>query len=167
MSLESFAFSRVAIVFRLWWRFQLVYKFWFLWFLCWLIAASSAMTRGLRVAMIDSSPKQPTFRKHDPNAIPDQRVSAITPATVRFFQGLPLSCDHVPPRSSCRVIICHSLLFWVWHKCMEKVVWFEAWSELQMLELGKVFYQQSLHSLTLCRWTAGLHFSYSLVIVPR
>lgn len=50
--------------------------------------ASSAMTRGLRVAMIDSSPKQPTFRKHDPNAIPDQRVSAITPATVRFFQDV-------------------------------------------------------------------------------
>jgi hypothetical protein len=63
--------------------------------------ASSAMTRGLRVAMIDSRPKQPTFHKHDPNAIPDQRVSAITPATVRFFQGLPLSCDHVPPQFSC------------------------------------------------------------------
>jgi hypothetical protein len=36
-----------------------------------------------------------------------------------------------------------------------------------MLELGKVFYQQGLHPLTLCRCTAGLHFSYSLVIGPR
>jgi hypothetical protein len=30
-----------------------------------------------------------------------------------------------------------------------------------------MFYQQSLHPLTLCRCTAGLHFSYSLVMVPR
>lgn len=39
------------------------------------------------MAMIDSNAKVPTLQNVDTNAIPDQRVSSITPATVRFFKG--------------------------------------------------------------------------------
>ncbi|XP_024366568.1 uncharacterized protein [Physcomitrium patens] len=47
--------------------------------------ACSPLSRDLRVAIIDSS-KPMAAPKHDPKAVPDQRVSAITPATVRFFK---------------------------------------------------------------------------------
>lgn len=54
------------------------------------VAASSPLSRDLRVAMIDSNAKLPTLQNVDTNAIPDQRVSSITPATVRFFKGASL-----------------------------------------------------------------------------
>lgn len=59
----------------------------------WAVAASSPLSRGLRIAMIDSSAKAPALSKFDPKAVPDQRVSAITPASVRFFKGTnPSDC---------------------------------------------------------------------------
>lgn len=42
------------------------------------------------MAMIDSNAKLPTLQSVDTNAVPDQRVSSITPATVRFFKGASL-----------------------------------------------------------------------------
>lgn len=54
------------------------------------VAASSPLSRDLRVAMIDSNAKLPNAQNVDTNAIPDQRVSSITPATVRFFKGVSL-----------------------------------------------------------------------------
>ena len=54
------------------------------------VAASSPLSRDLRVAMIDSNAKLPTLQSVDTNAVPDQRVSSITPATVRFFKGASL-----------------------------------------------------------------------------
>lgn len=38
------------------------------------------------MAIVDSA-KSLASPKHDPNTVPDQRVSAITPATVRFLKG--------------------------------------------------------------------------------
>lgn len=50
------------------------------------VTGSSPLTRDLRVAIVDSA-KSMASPKHDTKAVPDQRVSAITPATVRFLKG--------------------------------------------------------------------------------
>lgn len=51
------------------------------------VAANSPLSRDLRVAIVDSA-KSMASPKHVSNAVPDQRVSAITPATVRFLKGM-------------------------------------------------------------------------------
>lgn len=50
------------------------------------VSASSPLSKDLRVAIVDSA-KSMAVPKFDAKAIPDQRVSAITPATVRFLKG--------------------------------------------------------------------------------
>ncbi|CAM6100606.1 unnamed protein product [Calypogeia fissa] len=50
--------------------------------------ASSHLTRSLRVAIVDGNPATKESYSPPKDAIPDSRVSAITPATVRFLQGI-------------------------------------------------------------------------------
>ena len=52
--------------------------------------------------MIDSSVKAAALSKLDPKAVPDQRVSAVTPASVRFFKGNPLQLVY---SSNCHDIV--------------------------------------------------------------
>lgn len=51
------------------------------------VAASSALTRSLRVAIVDGNPATKEKYNKKSDAVPDSRVSAITPATVRFLKG--------------------------------------------------------------------------------
>lgn len=56
-------------------------------FWCWL-AAANKLTSSLRVAIIDGKPLTNGFRTlSTSDAIPDPRVSALTPATVAFLEG--------------------------------------------------------------------------------
>ncbi|KAG6554443.1 hypothetical protein Mapa_004360 [Marchantia paleacea] len=50
--------------------------------------ASSALTRSLRVAIVDGNPATKEKYSKPKDAVPDSRVSAITPATVRFLKDV-------------------------------------------------------------------------------
>ncbi|OAE24867.1 hypothetical protein AXG93_2931s1090 [Marchantia polymorpha subsp. ruderalis] len=50
--------------------------------------ASSALTRSLRVAIVDGNPATKEKYNKKSDAVPDSRVSAITPATVRFLKDV-------------------------------------------------------------------------------
>jgi hypothetical protein len=75
-------FENAGMRFLVPWRMSLVLKDTLL-FLD-IVTGSSPLSKDLRVAIIDSS-KSMASPKHDAKAVPDQRVSAITPATVRFL----------------------------------------------------------------------------------
>lgn len=62
---------------------------------CVVLAASSPYTRSLRTAIIDGSVFHGT---DETKSVPDPRVSAVTPSTVSFFKGRPISCRVNEPR---------------------------------------------------------------------
>ncbi|KAL3681969.1 hypothetical protein R1sor_024925 [Riccia sorocarpa] len=63
--------------------------------------ASSPLTKSLRVAIIDGNPATVLKYKEKQNSVPDARVSAITPATIRFLKDVGAwekiqGCRHAP-----------------------------------------------------------------------
>lgn len=63
--------------------------------------ASNTLTHSLRVAIIDSNPMNGSVQRMPRDAIPDSRVSAITPTTVAFLKGIDVwkdvkKCRHAP-----------------------------------------------------------------------